>query len=86
MKEYYVKLLKETVAKFRPLITDAPVKKGYNKTFGTQISSQYDVMRARDNCIKDIVNEAKNVYGIDLGVKLKEEEEYESPFVEKEGD
>ena len=86
MKEYYVKLLKETIEKFRPLITNAPVKKGYNKTFGTPISSQYDVMRARDNCIKDIVVEAREVYGIDLGIRLKEEEEYESPFVEPKGD
>ena len=84
MKEYYMKLLKECFNKFRPMIQAAPSKSGYNKTLGTKIPSQYEVMRQRDNAIKDIVNEAA-CFGIDVGVQLKEES-YESPFKEAEGE
>ena len=86
MKEYYKKLLQGTVEKFRAKINDAPVKGYTNKTLGNWVPSQWDVMKARDNAIKDIETEARNVYGIDLGVKLKEDEPYESPFVDGGGE
>ena len=70
MKEYYVKLIKETFAKFRPLIVDAP------------IASQRDVMMRRDAAIKDIINEALCM-GVDVGIALKEDKPYVSPFEDK---
>ena len=86
MKEYYVKLLKDTVEKFRGKINDAPIKGYKNHIMNAWVPSQWDVMKARDNAIKDIVNEAKHIYGIDLGVKLKEDEVYESPYAEESGE
>ena len=85
MKDYYVNLLKECFNKFRPLISTAPIRRGFNRTFGMSIPSQRDVMMQRDNAIKDIINEA-TCMGIDVGIALKEEKPYESPFVEPKGD
>ena len=82
MKEYYVKLIKDTFAKFRPLIVDAPIRKGWNRTFGTPIASQRDVMMRRDAAIKDIINEALCM-GVDVGIALKEDKPYVSPFEDK---
>ena len=83
MKEYYVKLLHKCFSKFRPLIESAKVQRGFNKTFYMSIPSQRDVIQQRDAAVRDIINEAQCM-GIDVGIALKEDKPYVSPFEAKE--
>ena len=79
MKEYYMKLLRECFAKWRPRIEAAPNGKGWDPIFKQKIASQYDVIKQRDTVLQQILNEAR-CFGIKLEFSNPEEEKYVSPF------
>ena len=77
-KEYYMKLLRDCFAKFRPRIEAAPSKGGWDPIFNQKTASQYDVIKQRDVVLQQILNEAK-CFGIDIEF-TDPESEYVSPF------
>ena len=76
-KEYYMKLIADTFAKFRPRIENASLRKGFDPVFKLPIPSQHDIIRQRDTVLQQIITEAKC-----LGVKIdfNDPDEYVSPW------
>jgi len=74
----YRALIVKTMREWRPRIGAASSKRGWDRTFNTQIPSINDVKRARDAVLQDIMLEAK-LYGVKLTDVLAEET-YISPF------
>ena len=74
----YRALIVKTMREWRPRIGAASNKRGWDRTFQTQIPSINDVKRARDAVLQDIMLEAK-LYGVKLTDVLAEET-YISPF------
>ena len=64
-KEYFVKLVVDVLNKFRPLIMNAPSKKGWDPIFRKSIDSQYAVKARRNGAIQAIAEEAA-MFGHDL--------------------
>jgi|TARA_R110002020_G_scaffold324607_3_gene540279 hypothetical protein len=64
-KEYFVKLIIDVCSKFRPLIMNAPAKKGWDPIFRKSIDSQYTVKARRNGAIQAIAEEAA-MFGFDL--------------------
>ena len=57
--EEYRELIKKTMREWRPRIGAASNKRGWDRTFQTQIPSISDITRARDAVLQDIMLEAK---------------------------
>ena len=64
-KEYFINLVVQCLEKFRPLIMNAPAKKGYDPIFRKSIDSQYTVKQRRNGAIQAIAEEAA-MFGHDL--------------------
>jgi hypothetical protein len=64
-KEYFIGLVVKCLEKFRPLIMNAPAKKGYDPIFRKSIDSQYTVKQRRNGAIQAIAEEAA-MFGHDL--------------------
>ena len=76
-KEYFMNLMLKVLNKFRPLILNAPAKKGWDPIFRKSIESQYQVKQRRNFAIQAIAEEAA-MFGHDLSdivIKLKGEPE-----------
>ena len=63
--DYFVKLVIDVCNKFRPLIMNAPAKKGWDPIFRKSIDSQYTVKSRRNGAIQAIAEEAA-MFGHDL--------------------
>ena len=64
-KQYFIDLVVEVLNKFRPLIMNAPAKKGWDPIFRKNIDSQYTVKSRRNGAIQSIAEEAA-MFGHDL--------------------
>ena len=64
-KQYFINLVVEVCKKFRPMILNAPAKKGYDPIFRKSVDSQYTVKLRRNGAIQAIAEEAA-MFGHDL--------------------
>ena len=64
-KQYFIDLVVEVLGKFRPMIMNAPAKKGWDPIFRKSIDSQYTVKSRRNGAIQAIAEEAA-MFGHDL--------------------
>jgi hypothetical protein len=78
-KMEYRNRVKGIFKRFAPKIENAPAKRGWNRILAQPIASQMDLKRQRDAAIKDVIEEA-TLFGVNIDLTLKEDEEYESPF------
>jgi len=76
-KETYITMMQDTFARFRPRIEAASVKAGWDPIFRVKTQSMYDVIKQRDEVLRQIILEAKT-FGINL--QVVDSEEYKSEF------
>jgi hypothetical protein len=50
----FVTEMKATIVEYRAKLKTAPMKRGWNRTFGTSISNKSDVLRERDAYLKQL--------------------------------
>tara|TARA_R100001443_G_scaffold59645_1_gene69959 strand:+ start:73 stop:333 length:261 start_codon:yes stop_codon:yes gene_type:complete len=76
-KQTYITMMQDTFARFRPRIEAASVKAGWDPIFRVKTQSMYDVIKQRDEVLRQIILEAKT-FGINL--QVVDSEEYKSEF------
>ena len=76
-KQTYITMMQDTFARFRPRIEAASVKSGWDPIFRVKTQSMYDVIKQRDEVLRQIILEAKT-FGINL--QVVDTEEYKSEF------
>ena len=76
-KDKYINMLQDVFSRFRPRIESASSKGGWDPIFKTKNPSQYDIIRQRDEALRQVILEAK-MFGIDL--RVVDPDEYKSEF------
>ena len=76
-KEKYLNMLQDVFSRFRPRIESATTKGSWDPIFRTKTPSQYDIIRQRDEALRQVILEAK-MFGIDL--RVVDPDEYQSEF------
>ena len=75
-KESFVNLMLKVLNQFRPMILNAPAKKGWDPIFRKSVESQYQVKQRRNFAIQAIAEEAA-MFGHDLSDMISNLEEPE---------